>query len=90
MPSAVFAKCVVLSESEEEPEFETIIHKDREFYLEDNKVYCINKDKSKGDYYGKYKDGEVIKKLEKKILVKSKKVKYESESDEEKPKNPSK
>ena len=78
--------------SEDEPKFETITHNDREFYLEDNKVYRINKDKSKGDYYGKYKDGEVIKKLEKKILVKSKKVKYESDSDseEEKPKKTSK
>jgi hypothetical protein len=49
---------------EEEDEYEIVLHKKKKFYLDGKKVYKINKDESKGDYYGRYKNGEVIKKAE--------------------------
>lgn len=66
-------------ESEEEPEYETVEHKGKKYYLDGKKVYRINKDKSLGELYGKYKNGEVIKldsepkKEDKKVIVKAKK-----------------
>jgi hypothetical protein len=50
--------------TEEEEEYEIVLHKKKKFYLDGKKVYKINKDESKGDYYGRYKNGEVIKKAE--------------------------
>jgi hypothetical protein len=44
-----------------EPEYESVEYKNRKYYLIGKKVYRINKDKSLGEYYGKYKNGEVIK-----------------------------
>lgn len=49
---------------EEDEEYEIVMHKKKKLYLDGKKVYKINKDKSKGDYYGKYKNGEVMKKAE--------------------------
>ena len=64
--------------SEEEPEYETIEHEGKNYYLDGKKVYRINKDKSLGKYYGRYKNDKVIRaseeanKEEKKIVVKAK------------------
>jgi hypothetical protein len=44
-----------------EPEYESVEYKNRKYYLIGKKVYRINKDKSLGEYYGKYKNGDVIK-----------------------------
>ena len=63
---------------EEEPEYETIEHEGKKYYLDGKKVYRINKDKSLGKYYGRYKNDKVIRaseeanKEEKKIVVKAK------------------
>ena len=63
---------------EEEPEYETIEHEGKNYYLDGKKVYRINKDKSLGKYYGRYKNDKVIRaseeanKEEKKIVVKAK------------------
>jgi hypothetical protein len=65
-------------DSDDEPEYETIEHKDKEYYLDGKKIYRINKDKSIGEYYGKYIDGEVIKKTDKKIKIKTKTTDKES------------
>jgi len=46
----------------DEIEYEIVIHKKKKLYLDGKKVYKINKDNSKGDYYGRYKNGEVIRK----------------------------
>ena len=51
-------------EKDEEVEYETITFKKKTYYLVGKKVYVINKDKSLGDYFGKYKNGEVIKKTD--------------------------
>ena len=51
-------------EEEEEVEYETVTFKKKTYYLVGKKVYVINKDKSLGDYFGKYKNGEVIKKTD--------------------------
>jgi restriction endonuclease S subunit len=64
--------------SDDEPEYETIEHKGKEYYLDGKKIYRINKDKSIGEYYGKYIDGEVIKKTDKKIKIKTKTTDKES------------
>jgi hypothetical protein len=48
----------------DEIEYEIVIHKKKKLYLDGKKVYKINKDNSKGDYYGRYKNGEVIRKVE--------------------------
>ena len=53
-----------ITEEEEKEEYEIVLHKKKKFYLDGKKVYKINKDESKGDYYGRYKNGEVIKKAE--------------------------
>lgn len=42
-------------------EYETIEFKNKKYYLIKKKVYRINKDKSLGELYGKYKNGEIIK-----------------------------
>ena len=42
-------------------EYETIEFKNKKYYLIKKKVYRINKDKSLGECYGKYKNGEIIK-----------------------------
>ena len=46
---------------EDPKEYETVEYKNKKYYLVGKKVYRINKDKSLGEYYGKYKNGEVIK-----------------------------
>ncbi len=42
-------------------EYDTIEFKNKKYYLIRKKVYRINKDKSLGELYGKYKNGEIIK-----------------------------
>ena len=75
-------KSVASENSEQETdseEYEIIEHNNRKYYLDGKKVYRINKDNSLGEYYGRYKNGEVIKSLdfsnkeEKKVIVKTKK-----------------
>jgi hypothetical protein len=46
---------------ENKEEYETIEFKNKKYYLIKKKVYRINKDKSLGECYGKYKNGEIIK-----------------------------
>jgi len=45
----------------EEPEYQTIIYNKKKYYLVGKKVYKINKDKTQGEFFGKYKNDEVIK-----------------------------
>ena len=42
-------------------EYEVISDGKKKYYLIKRKVYRINKDKSIGNYYGKYKNGEILK-----------------------------
>ena len=46
---------------ENKSEYETVSDGKRKYYLVKRKVYKINKDNSLGIYYGKYKNGEIIK-----------------------------
>jgi len=46
----------------EDVEYETVTFKKKTYYLVGKKVYIINKDKSLGDFFGRYKNGEVVKK----------------------------
>ena len=58
---------VKVEEVEEEEEIikhEIIIYNNKKYYLVGKKVYKINKDKTQGDFFGRYKNGEVIKKVE--------------------------
>ena len=41
------------------------IHPDKIHYLDDDKVYIINKDKSKGELFGNYIEDKVIELLDK-------------------------
>jgi hypothetical protein len=47
-----------------EPEYEIISIEKKKYYLVGKKVYKMNKDKSIGDYYGRYKNGEVVPKVD--------------------------
>ena len=50
----------------------------KQYYLIDNKLYKVKKDKTQGDLFGSYKDGEIIEGVEETtnlIIVKSKKNK---------------
>jgi hypothetical protein len=48
-------------ENKENKEYEIISDGKKKYYLIKKKVYRINKDKSIGNYYGKYKNGEILK-----------------------------
>lgn len=54
----------IVEEEEEEIEYQTIVHNKKKYYLVGKKVYTINKDKTQGEIFGRYKNGEVIKKVE--------------------------
>ena len=54
-------KKLVNENVENKEEYETIEFKNKKYYLIKKKVYRINKDKSLGECYGKYKNGEIIK-----------------------------
>jgi len=51
-------------EEEEEIQYQTIVYNKKKYYLVGKKVYTINKDKTQGEIFGRYKNGEVIKKVE--------------------------
>lgn len=43
-----------------EEEYEIIIYNKKKYYLVGKKVYKINKDKTIGDFFGRFKNGEII------------------------------
>jgi hypothetical protein len=51
-------------EEPNEPQYEIISVEKKKYYLVGKKVYKVNKDKTIGDYYGRYKNGEVVPKVE--------------------------
>jgi hypothetical protein len=50
--------------SEKDSEVEILKSKDKKYYIKNNKLYKINKDKSVGDFIGKYINGAVIQNIE--------------------------
>jgi hypothetical protein len=61
-------KSVESSESYNE-EYETIEYKGNNYILEDNKLYNINEDNTKGKLFGSYIDGKVKKIKTNEVLV---------------------
>ena len=51
---------VIINENKQENKFEIIKIKRSNYYLIDNKLYKIKKDKTQGEYYCDYVDGEII------------------------------
>ena len=49
------------SDEETDEEINKIIHKNKTYILENNKLYKINFDNSKGEIYGEYINGKVKK-----------------------------
>jgi hypothetical protein len=57
----------------------------KQYYLIDNKLYKVKKDKTQGDLFGSYKDGKIIEIVEKTtdlIIVKGKKSKSKKNNEE--------